>query len=348
VARVVLGKGKLGIGVNLVGYLKQFIRQVVDARNNLLLMKFHRLSVPGLEAFVLRRGHNALGWQAEEGNVAYDYELLDVARDGRVARVTVDNPPINLITPQLYRELSALAGELKDDHDLTVVVVRSADPDFFLAHFDVSSILRFPTDGEPQRSMEINEYHLMCERFRTMDKITIAQIEGRVGGGGSELAAGFDMRFGVRGKTQINQMEVPLGILPGGSGTQRLPRLVGRARAMEIILGGDDLDAQTAERWGYLNRIFEADEIGPFVDKLARRIASFPDTAVRLAKEAINSADKPLNDGLSDEAFLFQALVRTEGAQRNMRRFLEIGGQTREGELRMGELCAELGEEPST
>jgi enoyl-CoA hydratase/carnithine racemase len=177
-----------------------------------------------------------------------------------------------------------------------------------------------------------------------MDKVTIAQIEGRVGGGGSELSAGFDMRFGVRGRTKINQMEVPLGILPGGTGTQRLPRLVGRARAMEIMLGGDDLDAETAERWGYLNRIFEPDEIGPFVDALAQRIASFPVEAVRLAKQAINSADKPLHEGFADEGYLFQRLLRTEGAARNMRKFLEIGGQTREGELRVGELCAELGD----
>jgi enoyl-CoA hydratase/carnithine racemase len=270
--------------------------------------------------------------------MSYQYQLLKVDKQDRLATVTVSNPPINLITLQLYAELSALSKELKADPDLTVVVLKSADPDFFLAHFDVAAILSFPTDTEAQRDPELNDYHQMCERFRTMDKVTIAQIEGRVGGGGSELAASLDMRFGVRGKTRINQMEVPLGILPGGTGTQRLPRLVGRARAMEIILGGDDLDAETAERWGYLNRIFEAGEIGPFVDQLARRIASFPVEAVRLAKEAVNGADKPLHDGLVDEAYLFQRLLRTDSAARSMRRFLEIGGQTREGELRVGEL----------
>jgi len=275
--------------------------------------------------------------------MAYDYQLLDVRKEGRLATVTVSNPPINIITVELYAELAALSRELKADPDLTVVVLKSADPDFFLAHFDVSAILRFPTDTEAQRDAELNEYHQMCERFRTMDKVTIAQIEGRVGGGGSELAASFDMRFGVRGKTFVNQMEVPLGILPGGTGTQRLPRLVGRGRAMEIILGGDDIDAETAERWGYLNRSFAADEIGPFVDRLARRIASFPVEAVRLAKEAILGADKPLQDGLVDEAYLFQRLLRTAGAQANMTRFLQIGGQTREGERRVGELNGELG-----
>ncbi len=278
-----------------------------------------------------------------EETMAYDYELLSVEIRGRLGVVTVSNPPINLITLPLYAELAALSVELKADPDLTVVVLKSADPDFFLAHFDVEAILAFPTDTDAQRDAELNEYHRMCERFRTMDKVTIAQIEGRVGGGGSELAASFDMRFGVRGRTKINQMEVPIGILPGGTGTQRLPRLVGRGRALEIILGGEDLDAETAERWGYLNRIFEAGEIGPFVDALATRIASFPAEAVRLAKEAVNGADKPLQDGLVDEAYLFQRLLRTEGAQRNMRRFLEIGGQTREGELRVGDLSGEVG-----
>ncbi len=274
--------------------------------------------------------------------MAYDYELLNVDIEGRYATVTINNPPINLITLQLYGEIAALSAELKGDPNLTVVVMKSADPDFFLAHFDVEAILSFPTDTEAELDPQLNDFHVMCERFRTMDKVTIAQIEGRVGGGGSELVSSFDMRYGVRGVTKINQMEVPLGILPGGTGTQRLPRLVGRGRAMEIVLGGDDLDAETAEKWGYLNRIFEADEIGPFVDQLARRIASFPVEAVRLAKQSVNAADKPLHEGLVEEAYLFQRLLRTDGAQRNMRKFLEIGGQTREGELRVGELGAEL------
>jgi enoyl-CoA hydratase/carnithine racemase len=274
--------------------------------------------------------------------MAYDYELLKVDVEGRLATVTVANPPINLITLPLYFELMALSQELAADPDLTVVVMKSADADFFLAHFDVEAILSFPTDGPAVRSPQLNDYHQMCERFRTMNKVTIAQIEGRVGGGGSELAASFDMRFGVRGRTKINQMEVPLGILPGGSGTQRLPRLVGRGRALEIILGGDDLDADTAERWGYLNRIFEADEIGPFVAALARRIAAFPVEAVRLAKASTDAHTLPGDEGLVEEAYLFQCLLRTDDAQSNMRRFLDMGGQTREGELKVGELCEAL------
>jgi enoyl-CoA hydratase/carnithine racemase len=274
--------------------------------------------------------------------MAYDgYALIHLAREGRIVTATVDNPPINIITLELWAEFTRLSLELEADPDVLVFVLKSADPDFFLAHFDVGAILDFPIDRPAQREDSArNAYHDMCERFRTMDKVTIAQIEGRVGGGGSEIAMSFDMRFGVIGKTVINQMEVPIGILPGGTGTQRMPRLIGRHRAIEIIVGGVDLDAETAERWGYLNRALSAEAIGPHVEALARRIASFPAPAVRLAKSSIDSATRPLEDGLKDESYLFQCLLREESAQRNMKRFLEIGGQTREGELRVAELSA--------
>lgn len=278
--------------------------------------------------------------------MAYDaYRLIRIAREGRIVTATVDAPPINIITMELYAELARLSEELAADPDALVFVLKSADPDFFLAHFDVAAILAFPIDQEPSREGgENNGYHAMCERFRTMDKVTIAQIEGRVGGGGAELSMGFDMRFGVIGKTIVNQMEVPLGILPGGTGTQRLPRLIGRNRAIEVILGGVDMDAVTAERWGWLNRALPAAEIGPFVDVLARRIASFPVESVRLAKQAINCADLPLAEGLVEEGYLFQQLTRTASGRRNMARFLEIGGQTREGELKVAELSGLLGQ----
>jgi enoyl-CoA hydratase/carnithine racemase len=275
--------------------------------------------------------------------MAYDYQLIDVeVRDG-VALATIDNPPINLMTQPLFIELSRLSEEIESDDSVLVLVLRSANPDFFIAHFDVEAILEMPTDGEPQREEQLNPFHQMCERFRCMPKVTIVQIEGRVGGGGSELSSSCDMRFGVIGKTIVNQMEVPLGILPGGTGTQRLPRLLGRGRALEVILAGDDMDAATAERWGYLNRALPAGEIGPFVERLARRIASFPPEAVRAAKACVDCAEKPIEEGLLDESYLFQTVMRSRGAQENMQRFLKIGGQTREGELRMGELCEQLG-----
>ncbi len=274
--------------------------------------------------------------------MAYDdYDLLRIEVKDGVAVATVDAPPINVMTLPLFGEIARFGQAVGDDDSVRVVVLKSADPDFFIAHFDVAAILEFPIDDEAQRSPD-NPFHQMCERYRTMPRVTIAQIEGRVGGGGCELIQAFDMRFGVRGRTTINQMEVPIGILPGGGGTQRLPRLVGRGRALEIILGGEDLDAETAERWGLLNRALGADEIGSFVETLAQRIASFPAEAIKLAKQAVDAAELPLAEGLVEEAYLFQRLLRTDDAQRNMRRFLELGGQTRDGEREVGNLSARV------
>lgn len=274
-----------------------------------------------------------------------DYKLLRFAREGRLLTCVIDAPPMNVMTLALYAELARATAEIEADPESLVVVFKSADPDFFIAHFDVSAILGFPVDRPAEREgAPDNAFHAMCLRLSSMDKVTIAQIAGRVGGGGSEFSMGFDMRFGARGVTRVNQMEVPLGILPGGSGTQRLPRIVGRARALEIILGGGDVDAETAERWGYLNRALAPDELDGFVGELALRIASFPPEAVKLAKRAVQAASGPLEEGLREESFLFQSLIRTDDARRNMQRFLDAGGQTRDVELRIEALSRRLNE----
>lgn len=275
--------------------------------------------------------------------MAYDLSLVRVEITGGVATATIDNPPINLMTLELFGQLAALAALVEQDPEVRVLVLRSADPDFFIAHFDVELILRFPTAGPVEREAEHNAFHQMCERLRTMPKATICVIAGRVGGGGSELATSCDMRFGLLGKTVVNQMEVPIGILPGGSGTQRLPRLLGRGRALELILGGADLDAATAERWGYLNRAFTtAEELDAHVADLAARIAGAPPDAVRAAKAAVLLAEPPIDDELFAEAELFQGLLRTAEAGPAMRAFLAAGGQTRDGELEVGQLTKRL------
>ena len=271
-------------------------------------------------------------------------ERLRVEIEAGVATATLSNPPLNLMTLPLFGDLARFSAEVAADDSVRAVVLRSDDPDFWIAHFDVEAILKFPIDTPAQRAAKVddNPFHAMCERFRSMPKAVIAEIGGRVGGGGSELALSCDMRFGARGRTLINQPEVALGILPGGSGTQRLPRLVGRGRALELILGCDDLDAESAERWGYLNRALAPDELRPFVTRLARRIAGFPAPAIAAAKRAVLAAEPSSRSGLLDEGLGFQQLLRTPEAQRALRRFLERGGQTRAGELRLGALCAEL------
>ena len=271
-------------------------------------------------------------------------ERLRVEIEAGVATATLANPPLNVMTLPLFADLARFSAEVATDDSVRAVVLRSDDPDFWIAHFDVEAILKFPIDTPAQRAAKVddNPFHAMCEHFRSMPKAVIAEIGGRVGGGGSELALSCDMRFGARGRTAINQPEVALGILPGGSGTQRLPRLVGRGRALELILGCDDLDAETAERWGYLNRALAPEELRPIVTRLARRIAGFPAPAIAAAKRAVLAAEPDWSAGLLDEGLGFQQLLRTPEAQRAMRRFLERGGQTRAGELRLGALCAEL------
>jgi len=270
------------------------------------------------------------------------FELIDVTIDGRLATVVISNPPANVITQELYIELLKLSEAVATNPDLTVILFKSADPDFFLAHFDVELILSFSVKGEAERSTDENPFHQMCQRFRTMDKIGIAQVEGRVGGGGNEIIANMDMRFGVSGRTKINQMEVPLGILPGGTGTQQFTRLLGKSRALELMLSGEDLDAETAYQWGYFNRLYAAGDIDAAVGALAKRIASYPPEAVRLTKRSVNGVDGNAEDGLFDETWFFQRLIRTDAARAKMAQFLEIGGQTREGELVVNKLVDRL------
>lgn len=279
----------------------------------------------------------------------YDYETLKSDFSAGVLTVTIDAPPINVMTSRLYRDLVGLTSEVEKDDRVKVVMFESADPDFFIAHFDVELILKFPVDEAPVRQEQLSDFHLMCERLRTMPKVTIAKIAGRAGGGGSEFCSSCDMRYGVEGVTKINQMEVPLGILPGGSGTQNLPRLLGRGRAMEVILGADDLDAVTAEKWGYLNRIFPGvAELDDFVGALASRIALWPAGAIELAKTSVNNSELPMEEGLKEEAYLFQKTLRLSEAQRYMQAALDNGAQTREGELRINELMLEVARSVNT
>jgi enoyl-CoA hydratase/carnithine racemase len=266
---------------------------------------------------------------------------LTVDQRGGIATVTIDNGPVNLFDLDLYQAMAELSHRLAADDDVRVVVLRSANPDFFIAHFDVALILQLP----PATSVptELNPFHAMCEAFRTMPKATIAVIEGRVGGGGSELTLSCDMRFAALDRAVFNQPEVALGIIPGGSGTVRLSRLVGRSRALEVILGCDDVDARTAEAWGWINRALPAGELWPFVERLAARIASFPPHAVREAKAAVLRAEKEVEADLLAEGAAFNRTLGEPRARLAMERFLAGGGQTPEVELRLGEYAGELG-----
>ncbi len=261
--------------------------------------------------------------------MAYDaYPGLKIRIARGVAFVVIDHPPINLFDVALMQEIDGFGREVEADDSVRVIVFSSADPDFFIAHADVSLIQQLP-DNAPPRSTQLGFFHAMVDRFRTMPKVSIAKIEGRTRGGGSEFVLSLDMRFAALGKAVFGQPEVALGILPGGSGTQRLPRLCGRGRALEIVLGCQDFPADLAERYGYVNRALPPHELGPFVDQLAYRIASFPPEAIALAKELVNSAEAGVTDGLLDEAHAFGRTLPTSEAKRRMAVFLAEGGQTR-------------------
>ncbi len=273
-----------------------------------------------------------------------DYEALRFDVDAGVAYVTLDHPPVNLLDATMIGDLWSVANQLADDSTARVVIVRSADPEFFIAHADLRLIQGLPRDVT-ERGTELAVIHQFMERWRTLPQMTIAQIEGRARGGGSELVLSLDARFAARGRAVLSQPEVSVGIIPGGGGTQRLPHLVGRGRALEIVLGCADFDADTAERYGWVDRAFPPDELGPFVERLARRIAAFPPDAVRRAKLAVDAASPANTAGLIEEAYQFNRTLadpaldaRTDGA-------LALGAQTREGELDLGALIERGGQE---
>jgi enoyl-CoA hydratase/carnithine racemase len=220
---------------------------------------------------------------------------------------------------------------LEADPAVKAVVLQSANPDFFVAHADITLIQQLPAEVMP-REEKLGVFHAMVDRFRTMPKATIAKIEGRCRGGGSELALSCDMRFAALGKAVLAQPEVGVGIIPGGSGSARLPRLLGRGRALEIILGCGDFDAVTAERYGYVNRALPPAEITAFVDTLAYRIASFPAPAIALAKEAVAMADTGIEDAMVREEQIFLRAAHTDEAQQRMAAAMASGMQTPETE----------------
>lgn len=258
-----------------------------------------------------------------------EYETLRVEiRDG-VAFATIDHPPINLLDAVLIRDLDQLNTDLRADPGIRVLVFESANPEFFLAHGD----LRLIVDPEALGRFFAGPGMTLAQRYRELPQITIGKITGRARGGGHEFLLHLDMRFAAAGRAWFGQPETSLGIFPGGGGTQYLPRLSGRARALEAILGADLFDTETAERYGWINRALPADELDAYVDRLATRIASFPPDAIAAARRAVDAAEPPIEDGLKVEGALLQPLFTAPAAVQRATAALTAGAQTREGEL---------------
>ena len=274
-------------------------------------------------------------------DVPQNFNHLNVYRDGKILYVEIDNPPINLITVPLLFDFINLTKWVEDDDDSTVLVLKSVVDGFFIAHFDVGALLTM--DSNKSRAADsLTTFDELCLRFQTMNKITICVIEGRIGGGGSEIAMSCDLRFAASGTAVMNQMEVPIGIIPGGGGTQRLPALIGYPRALELIVGGLDLDAETGEKWGYFNRSLPKEELDLFITSFLDRVASFNPESVRSAKEALQLSIPNLVRGLVKENILFNERNNSESGRELMKLFLDLGGQSVLQESRIEEFALEV------
>ena len=255
------------------------------------------------------------------------YKTMSLAESNGVLTATISHGDLNLLDLVMLDELDRLGREVEADPALKVLVFQSANPEFFVAHADLGVIGQLPPEPPP-REGKLGLVHAVFDRLRTMPKVTIAKIEGRARGGGSELALACDMRFATLGRGVLGQPEVGVGIIPGAGATVRLPQLVGRGRALEIMLGCGDIPADVAERYGYINRALPPDEIDYFVRSLAARIASFPAEAIAAVKEMVATGEQGMEDRFAREEVLFLRAVHSDPAKRRMAAAMAGGMQT--------------------
>ena len=230
-------------------------------------------------------------------------------------RIVFDYPPFNIVDATLYQALQRFLARMDASPSLRVVVFESANPEFFLAHFDLTG-----KTGNITTAVGPSGLPILTDTFVRITRspvASIAKIRGCVRGVSSEFVLACDMRFASRENTLLGQPEVGVGVHPGGGGTERLPPLVGRGRALEIILGANDFDGDTAAQYGYVNRALPDEELDGFVDALARRIATFDGRAIAAAKRLVNQVSLPSADNLLSALNSFQtALTWPETLQR--------------------------------
>src|ERR1700693_5488825 len=256
-------------------------------------------------------------------------------------KVVFDYPPFNILDATIFDSLQNLLVRMDASQRRRVVVFESAIPDFYLAHFDLTG-----KTGNITTAVGPSGLPILMDTFVRLKKspvVSIAKIRGCVRGGSSEFILACDMRFASRENTRLGQPEVGVGVHPGGGGTERLPHLVGRGRALEIVLSADDFDGDTAERYGYVNRALPDAELDGFVDALARRIASFDRRPIAAAKNLINQVSLPSADRLPDSLTSFTpALTWPEAQQRFQALFKRGWNQPGDMENRYSELLGSL------
>jgi enoyl-CoA hydratase/carnithine racemase len=258
-------------------------------------------------------------------------------------RVVFDNPPLNVMDADMFEGLQDVLARMDASPSLRVVVFESANPDFYLAHFELKDAARtlglLKTVGPTGLPSLLDTFVRLTES----PIVSIAKIRGRARGVASEFLLACDMRFASRENTALAQVEVGSGVHPGGGGTERLPPLVGRGRALEIVLGSNDFDGETAERYGYVNRSLPDSELDGFVDVLARRIASFDRRPIEAAKKLINDVSLPTAESLLDGLTSFTTALTWPEAQQRFEALLKRGlQQPGDMEDRYGELLGTL------
>jgi enoyl-CoA hydratase/carnithine racemase len=269
-------------------------------------------------------------------------ETLVVRPEGPVLFVEIAAPPMNLLGVELVRDLVSLIQRAEADDAVRVLVFKSADPDYFIPHVDVTRIGEYRQEaakltGEPSIGLVFR--HLSASRL-----VTIAQIEGRVRGAGSEFVLACDMRFAARESAIFGQPEQGFGLVPGAGGVQHLTRLMGRARALEVMLSAEDYDAEMAERYGWINRALPASGLGEFVRSLAHRIAGFPAAGAAALKDRINAIALAPAEDFRRDSDLFGEAARTAETQRRFGAAMKRGFQTRDGEMALARMVGELAE----
>ena len=244
----------------------------------------------------------------ENGTQQAVFETISAHKHGGVLFAEISAPPMNLLGPELVRDLVSLIQQTEADDSIHVLVFKSADPDYFISHVDVTRIAEYgelakQLTGEPSIAMLF--HYLSASRL-----VTIAQIEGRVRGVGSEFVLARDMRFAARETAIFSQPEVGFGLIPGSGGVQHLTRLMGRGRALEVLLSAEDYDAQMAERYGWINRALPAAALGDFVKSMARRIDSHPAFGVAAIRERVNAFALASAEEFRRDSSLFLDCVR--------------------------------------
>ena len=269
-----------------------------------------------------------------------DFETLRVRQDGAVLFADIAAPPMNLLGTELVRDLVSLIQRTESDDPCQVIVFASADPDYFIAHVDVTRISEYREQaarltGEPSIA-------ILFRRLSESRLVTIAQVEGRVRGAGSEFVLACDMRFAARESAIFSQPEEGFGLIPGAGGIQHLTRLMGRARALEVMLSADDYNAELAERYGWINRALPADSLGEFVRSLAHRIGGFPAVGRAALKDRVNAITLAPADDFRRDSDLFLECARHPETQRRIRVAMTRGFQTHDGEMALTNMVGSL------